>query len=329
MSTTYKSLNWSVQLDPDGSSPATITDICLGVEISLGTDQENASCIATFSEYPSGADVRQYLYVYGTLDGGSPPILFNGEVASIRWQPLTDTTILECTDYMARLKFPWSKEDRSYDNEDASSVKQNLVEASGIDASLTHIEAPAGWDIGVSVPVTLVAGDTPLELIRLIDESMPLWKTYTRSNGAIYSEPMATGSAVATYSFGSAPLIDVETTYTLDGLINACKVIGATYNDVPVEEIYQAASGYVPDPPEYITKVLQSYLIEDPTRAAQVAEDVVTALNGPRYLVSARVALAPEVQPGLTVNVDGTDYYVTSVKHSIPACITSFEGTVV
>lgn len=330
MTTAFETLNWSVQLDP--GSPVTITGIVVAADVDLTTEGGGrASATIVCTEYPDDFGWRVPLYIYASREGGTPPIVFNGECMSIKGDG-RGRFVITATDYLARLDFPWSKEVRSYTAEDASAVRQNLVEASGIDPSLTDIQAPAGWDVGVVNPVLLNEGDSPAALIQELDRAQPLWRTWTRPNGAIKSAPVAIGTSVKTYTRGSAPVIEMEWDDQItDGIVNACKVVGALYNDVPVEALYQASSPYIPDPPEYVTEVLQSYLIEDPTRAAFVAEEVVTFKNTLQANGRVLVALDPEVEPGDTITLDDPDGYVsvantkawiTAIRHSIPACTT-------
>lgn len=330
MSTDFESLNWSVQLDPGTEDD--ITAIVLSADVTLTTEGDgHAEATVVCSAYPDSFGWRTPIYIYATRDGGTPPIIFNGECMSIKGDGRGRFTIT-ATDYLSRLDLPWSKEVRTYTAEDASAVRQNLVEASGIDVSLTDIQAPAGWDVGVVEPVILGEGDRPGELLRELDRAQPLWRTWTRPNGAIRSRPVELGASVKTYTRGSAPVIEMEWDDQItDGIINACKVTGAIYNGVPVEALYQASSIYIPDPPGYITEPLQSYLIEDPTRAAFVAEAVVTFKNTLQANGRVLVTLDPDVEPGDTVTLDdpdgyvsvaNTDVWVTGIRHSIPACTT-------
>ena len=328
MATTFETLNWSVQLDP--GTPDDITAIVLSVDVSHGTEQQNSSATIVCTEYPDSFDFRQPIYIYASLSGGTPPIIFNGECIGIKSNHAGQYTIT-ATDYLARLKFPWSKDTRTYTSDDASAVKQNLVEASGIDVSLTDIQAPAGWTIGVGEDVLLEPGDTPLELIQAIDDAMPYWRTWTRPNGAIRSRPIEIGTSVATFTRGVAPVVEMEWEDTIEGIVNACKVIGAVYNDVPVEAIYQQTTSYIPDPPKYVTETFQSRLIEDPTQALVVATARVGFTNTLQARGRVLTTLREDIEPGDTitlddpsgyVNVSNTKAWVTSVRHSIPACTT-------
>ena len=326
--TTFTSLNLSVQTDLTGGGSATdVTDLVQSVSISLGIDQQAAATIQ-FVDIPTNLNNGRPLYIYGQLGAGTPPVLFNGLVDDIDYDaggPLTVT----CTEYLSRLNERWTKEVRTYSSQDSSAVIQNLVEASGIDVSLTDIQAPSGWLLGVAAPVTLALGDVPLDLVRAIDEAEPLWVTFTGANGAVKRRPIALTTPVASFTYGSAPVLAMNWGYSMRGLYNAARVTGAVYSGVPVEEVYQAASAFVPDPPQYRTKELRSYLIEDPTRAQTVAQALVAYYNAPPARLRLRCTLTPGIDPADTITTDwGGDAFVTQVTHTISAteAVTEFQG---
>lgn len=310
-----KTLNWSVQLD-DGDDVVDVTDKVSKATISLGIGQQAA---ATVSFHTLPAINHNYgVYIYAMLGSGTPPILFNGLADGLDYN-LDDTRLeVTCTDWLARLNEEWSRDARTYTSQDSSAVIQNLVEASGVDVSLTDIQAPSGWTLGVAAPVVLQTGQTPLDLIRQIDEAEPLWTTFTASNGAVTRRPIVRGTSAQTYDYGSSPLISGTVGYSLKGLYNAAKVTGAVYNGVPVEEVAQASSVHVPDPPQYRTIRLNSPLIEDPTRAATVAAALVDYYNIPPTVARLHCTLHKR-DPAETIAIGGwSDYiFVTRVTHTI------------
>lgn len=333
MSTTVKSLALSVQIDNGFDTPVDVADTVISVRTSHGVDLDAAACTVRLSIYPNDVDLRYRVYVYARIDGGTldDAILFNGEISDI--VVYKDNTVdLICTDYLSRLSYEWSDTDRIYESEDSSAVVQNLVEASGIDVSLTDIQAPSGWTVGVASPVVLATGDTPRALIRALDEAEPFWRTWTRPNGAIRRRPLpvvASESSVASLVYAT-DIIDITWHYSLDGMYNAARVTGATYNDVPIEELYQSGTGgYVPDPPKYFTTTLQSYLIEDPTRAQSVAQTLADNLFNTMYHGSATIPLRHDIEPGDVITIDdcgpfGT-CFVATIEHQIPECTTTME----
>lgn len=318
MGVTFTPLNWSVQLEPPGGGGAIdVTDTVISVSISLGIGQQAAATV-NFRTWPTGINQNVPIYIYGQLGAGTPPILFNGFVDDTDYGLDEESLTVVCTDWLSRLTEAWTREVRTYTSEDSSAVVQNLVEASGVDVSLTDIQAPSGWTLGVAEPVTLELGDVPLDLIRKIDEAEPLWTTFTASNGAVTRRPIALGTSVATYSFGSAPLLGGSMRYSLRDIYNAARVTGAVYNGVPVEEVYQASSSFIPNPPQYRTFALNSYLIEDPTRAATVAQALVDNYhNSNRALATLRCTLHQR-DPAETITIDTwEDVFVTRVTHTI------------
>lgn len=312
-------LNWSVQLETGGASPDTLTDIVISADITLGLQQSNASATIVCTSPPYNIDVGQALYVYGQIGAGTPPILFNGLVQDIQIEGGGRTTIL-CTDHLARLKEDWNRDDRTYEDDDASAAIQNLVEASGIDVSLTSITAPAGWNVGTGEPLVLAKGDNPLSLVRQILEAYEdRWWIATYANGAVYAGPFAIGTAVGVYTYGSSPVLDCHIRTSLEGIYNAVHVEGKVYNDVPVVSDYAADSTYVPDPPKHRTLRISSPVIENPTRADLIA--AARVITTPRTYGWAKMLLTPDLNPGLTAELNNgltnVGLVVTSVRHHI------------
>lgn len=323
-------LNWSVQLEPPGLGVVDVTDTVISASISLGIGQQAAATVE-FHTWPTGINQNVPIYIYGMLGAGTPPILFNGFIDDTDYNIDEQRMTAVCTDWLSRLTEPWTREVRSYSSQDSSAVIQNLVEASGVDVSLTDIQAPSGWTLGAAEAVTLELGDTALDLIRKIDEAEPLWTTFTASNGAVTRRPYAiTTPAAATYTYGSAPLLGGSVRYSLRDIYNAARVTGAVYNGVPVEEIYQTTISYIPDPPKYRTKALNSYLIEDPTRAATVAQTLVDNFWGALRAVATLRCTLHQRDPAETITLaTWDDLFVTRVTHTIGAgqATTEIEAT--
>jgi hypothetical protein len=289
--------------------------------------------------------VRLYVYVAGEL-------LFNGEIVELGWEITENgrTFVMHGRDAMARLRNKWTKEDRVYTSATEQSVVQNLVEASGIDASLTSI-AGMSWMIGVAQEVVLHGGvadvvtgdpgqsDVPLDLIKKIDESTPLWVTLSTREGVVKRVARALTSPVAYFSTGTVgdtPCWSVTVERSADEVVNACKVIGLQVAGLPLESLYQASSAYVFDPPAYITEEINSPLIEDGTQADAVTLAVVTAKNGRKLTVSFTTALTTAVDPGDTVSIIdtwaalNTSIFVTKAGHHIQSddAYTTIQGEV-
>ena len=329
----------SVQLDLAAFPGHDLRDVedFISVDVDLGTDQDNGSCTVTCASVQTAAveRVRLYVYVAGEL-------LFNGEIVGLGWNVSENdrTFVMRGRDAMARLRNKWTKEDRVYTSATEQSVIQNLVEASGIDASLTSI-AGTSWMIGVAQEIVLHGGvadiltgdpgqsDVPLDLIKKIDESTPLWVTFSDREGVVVRRARELTSPVEYFTTGTigsdVPCWDVTVERSADEVVNACKVIGLQVAGLPLESLYQAASAYVFDPPEFITEEINSPLIEDGTQADAVSLAVVTYKNGRKMTVSFTTALTTAVNPGDTVSIVdtwaglNTSIFVTKVRYSIGA----------
>lgn len=307
-------------------------DDAISIDIDLGVDQDNGSCTVTTASVPPDAVERIRLYVYAGSGGST--LIFNGEVVGLSWGA-DHTFQTRGRDAMARLRNKWTLEDRTYTSATEQSVVQNLVEASGIDASLTSI-AGASWLIGVAQPVVLHGGvidvltgdpgqaDVPLDLIRLIDRSTPLYVTYSAGDGAVYRKPRALGGNVEAFGGSDTKCWNVTRERSADEVVNACKVIGLTLAGVPLESLYQATSSWVFDPPKYITEELNSYLIEDQTQADLVSAAIVGYKNGRKNVVTFTTALNAGIDPADTVAISDSflglntiPIFITNLKHHI------------
>jgi hypothetical protein len=317
--TTYQILNVDVQLDA-----VSIGDLWESITVSLGTEQDNGAATVVCTELPSGAAVSVPLYIYADIASGTPPSLFNGEIAGIEWDNSSRATLLG-QDAFARLRYPWGYDtDRTYTDDDDASVIQNLVEAMGVDPSLTSIES-SSWNIGVVVDLILRKGDVPLDLIRKIDEAAQ-YATYTRSNGAIYRTPIALGTPAITFARGDN-IITSRRRQSRSGAFNRAIVRGLSIAGIPTEGEYSTAAntGVIPDPPAYITKQIYNEIIEDDTKALAVATALVARYNLLQEQVEITTWGMPDLQPGTTMIVDdstlGTDdtyaYYISNVTHRI------------
>lgn len=304
-----------------------ISSTLISADVDLGIEQDCGSCSVVLTSRPSAAVERVRLYVYGYGD-----LLFNGEIAGVGWAENGIAT-LTGQDAMARLRNKWTLEDRTYTSATEQSVVQNLVEASGIDASLTSITGES-WLIGVAQDVILHGGvidlltgdpgqsDVPLDLIRLIDRSTPLYATYSDGAGVVNRKLRAIGSSVA--SFSTSNSWGYTRQRSANGVVNACKVIGLNIAGVPLESLYQDTSSWVFDPPKYITEEINSYLIEDQIQADLVSAAVVAAKNGRLNVVTFTTPLNSGISPCDTITITSTHIEVssqtaliTNLKHHI------------
>lgn len=337
MALTSKSLELTVQLDTatfPASSTVDITSTVISVDVDLGVDQDNGTANIKLTTMPAAADFNIRVYVYAGTSGTA--LIFNGFIADDGMTTHPDgTATLTCVDAMWRLRTPWSKDDRTYTAATDSSVVQNLVEASGIDASLTHIEA-SGWTIGVIQDVILHGGiedpltgdpgpcDVPLDLIRRIDEATPLFVTYSAGDGAVYRRPWQLDMPVATLSDGTGGNSwDIENVLTLKKTQNACKVIGLAIVGIPTTALSQLTIVEIPDPPKYRTRPINNPLIEDTTHATFVADTYVDWEARPFRMLTVTTYIRNDIDPADTVIIESDatsnsyDALVSHIHHHI------------
>lgn len=332
----------SVQIDTGPFGSPSITDISadlVSADVDLSMDADNGAATVKLRQLNGAIVENVRIYIYFDNFGGTPTLIFNGYVTGISWNA-DATYTLNCQDVMYRLRAPWTRDDRTYTAVTEGSVVQNLVEASGIDASLTFI-VDTGWTIGVASDVVLHGGttitdtgaagpcDVPLDLIRKIDEATPLYRTYTRGNGAVYrTQRVVNASGPILYTDGTPgsdnAAWNVERRRDLGAIKNSIKINGATIADVPIESIAQATSAYIPDPPKYQSLEIDSYLIEDQTHADAVSAALLAEYNQRLNVVTFTTPLDYTLNPGTTITVNSAtrglsnvDMLVISVHHSI------------
>jgi len=318
----------SLQLDTGVFPAHVLTDITsdfINGTIDLGIDIDNASAQITAKRWNATAqhEVRLYVYYDGTL-------LFNGFIADIKGGSGKAVQYV-CQGIMSRLRVGWTNGDRTYINVTEQSVIQNLIEASGIDASLTSI-AGTSWLIGVVNPVVLHGGlinpltgdpgtsDVPLDLIRRIDEATPLYVTYEGGNGAVTRRAWVNRSSVKNFDdFVNA--WNVAWIYSAKDLRNACKVTGATIAGLPLSSLNQVTNSLVFDPPKYKTHTVNNSLIEDQTHADFVSNAYVTEENTQMLTHTFTAPIDVDVQVADTVFCNFTDWgshaRVVHMKHDI------------
>lgn len=330
MALTSKSLELAVQLDTatfPASSTVDITSTVISVDVDLGVDQDNGTAIIHLTEMPAAADFNIRVYVYAGTSGTA--LIFNGFIGEDGMTTHENgTATLTCVDAMSRLKNGWSRDDRTYTSATDSSVIQNLVEASGIDASLTSIEA-SGWIIGVVQDVVLHGGtedpltgdpgpcDVPLDLIRKIDEATPLYVTFSTGAGVVTRRPWEVDTPVADLSDGSGGNAwAIENVLSLKKTYNACKVIGLTIAGVPTTALSQFAITEITDPPKYRTRSINNSLIEDVTQAQFVADAYVDYESRAFRAITATTYIRNDINPANTVFISqGADQYDALVSH--------------
>ncbi len=348
MSTTKRQLSIAVQINEGTNTSPDITDISalfLSGETSLGTKQDNGSLSLTLTSLPGeaveGVDVLLYAGFNGSTD-----VLFYGEIVDVGWN-LDGTVTLACQDRLARLRHPWTREVRNYafveivDEDTDTSTVQNLVEASRVEVTLTHIEGE-GFPLGVLKEVLLNKGDIALDLIRRINEAtVPPYDIYSAPNGGIWRTPRQTGSSDGSVSQGSN-LYTAGRTRTKSTIVNSVIVNGLNYYEIPARYITQADSDYIPDPPKYIGREINNELIETgpeveeggdgTTRAEMVGDAWLALLNKRGDSLDLTIRGNGSWRPGQTctvtssrLGVSSVALYVTGVRHRVAAA--TFETT--
>jgi hypothetical protein len=313
------------------SSVVDITPYLLGFDVDLGTDTDNGSASLTLRSLPGDADEGNRIYIYG--DG---TLLFSGFLPDGGTAWAEDGTVtLSCVDALFKLRLPYGGVDRTYDSgsgDTDTNVAQNVVEAAGVDVSLTSIQGedrPIGTaqDVvirgaGVDISGAPSAADSLMEFIRLLDKSViPNHATFTRANGAVYRRAREIGSSVATFTTSNA--WGFSRRREPGSIINKWLVKGLTIADVPTEAEASDSNSLLVAPWEYNGAELSSYLVDDPTWAQDLADWLLGDTNGRLNVVSWITTLNNQTDIlGSTVTVTSSRHalssqlvYVTSVRH--------------
>jgi hypothetical protein len=317
-----------------------------GFEIDLGVDSDNGSARVTLTSLPADATEGRRLYIYG--DG---TLIFNGEIAigGTAWNA-DDTVTLSCVDALFKLRNAWGGPDRTYDSgsgDTDTSTAQNVVEASGIDASLTSIQGE-GRLIGTAQDVVIYGGNigidgnptqstVMIEFLRKLDASViPNHATFTRGNGAVYRRPRTIGGSVATFTEGSNAW-GFDRQRQAGSIVNKWLVRGLTIATIPTEAEASAANAYLVAPWEYNQQTRESYLVDDPTWAQDLADWLLSDTNGRLNVVTWTSVLNNQTDIlGSTVtatssvrDLSSQDVYVTTIKHAVNSktAVTTYTAT--
>ena len=299
----------------------------IGVDTSAGVSQINAQAVVHLTSRPGSAVEGATCEIWAGYDGHTD-IVFKGELDGTSWEYFPGVVSLPARDLLARTRYDWGGDDRTYTSEDDAAIIQNLVEAMGIPSSQTHIES-SSWTMGVVEPVTAPAGRAFWPLIEEIDR-LAGFRTYTDRAGVIrrysVSGNVGVGSAFS-YAEGDN-IIKVTRRRTLDGIVNKCIVTGITYEGLSVGgpgvgEAF-ADNPFVPDPPRYITLAIQSNLVEDDAKALEIATRMVADKNVRPETLELEVPGEATIQPLSILSVAHSDIEISSgrlivdrVQHSI------------
>lgn len=291
------------------------------VRVRHGIDQDCGQATIVIPS-ASGAIEGKIVDIWAGYNGVTAQ-LFYGSATGVTWELYPRGVAIDCRDRMDRLRYEWGGTERTYTSTTEGSVIQNLVEAMGIDSSVTSIE-DSGMTVGVTETVRFLRGVRFLPWIREID-NLCGYATFTRSNGAVYRRPLATGTASFTYTEGGN-ILDIRPNRTSpDGIYNAVQVDGLTYEGLSVFAFIGTANSDIPDPPGTIAYRVQSNYVETDARATIVATSLLARLNQKPYAVSLTGVGNPVIEVGNTISVtasrvgisSGTALFVTAREHVI------------
>jgi hypothetical protein len=332
----------AIQIDTATFPAHAITDITpylapQGFDVDLATDTDNGSARVTLLSLPGAADEGVRLYIYGDGD-----LLFNGVIADGGTAWNEDGTItLSCVDALFKLRNGWGGADRTYSAANVppstdTNTAQNIIEAAGVDSTLTHIE---GEDrvIGTAQDIIIHGGDIDIdgnpssndvliEFIRQLDKSViPNHVTFTRANGAVYRLPRAIGSSVATFTTSNA--WGFARHRQPGSITNKWLVKGLTIADIPTEAESHASNSFLVAPWEYNTQDVTLSIVDDPIWAQDLADWLVSDTNGRLNVVTWTSTLNNQTDIlGSTVtvtsarqNLSSQDVFVTGVRHHADA----------
>lgn len=310
------------------SSVVDITDYLLSLDIDLGTETDNGSATINLISLPGAVAEGLRIYIYG--DG---TLIFNGFLpdGGTTWNE-DGTVTLSCVDALFKLRLPYAGIDRTYDSgsgDTDTNVAQNVVEAAGVDASLTSIMGegrPIGTaqDViikgaGVDVDGNPSRADSLMEFLRLLDTSViPNYATFTRGNGAVYRRAKTIGSSVASFSTSNAWAFSRRR--QPGSIINKWLVKGLPIADIPTEAEASASNSYLVFPWEYNGSEFSSYLVDDPIWAQDLADWLLSDTNGRLNVVSWTTTMDNQ-----TDNL-GATATVTSARHGLSSQLVYVTG---
>lgn len=315
------------------SSPVAFAAI--GCDVDLSVDADNGSATINVATLPGAIDdgVRLYIFADSTL-------IFNGYCTAVAWNA-DGTYTISCQDALAKLRNRWGGADRTYNAtlpDTDTSTAQNIVEASGIDASLTSITGE-GRTIGTVQDVVIHGGeidpltgsptsaDVMLDVLRLLDRSVvPNFVTFTRGDGAVYRRAREIGSSVASFADGAGGAAwDFQRSRQPGTIVNKWLVKGLTIADVPTEASASAANSHLVAPWEYNSGEFTSYLVDDVVWAQALADWKLSDTNGRLNQVSWTTAInnaagvlgATSTVTSARCGLSSKAVYVAALKHHI------------
>lgn len=293
----------------------------LEARVRHGIDQSNGQATIVLASEP--ANLEGAIVVVNAGYNGVTQQIFYGSATGVTWDYWPTGVAIDCRDRMERLRYEWGGTERTYTSTTEGSVIQNLVEAMGIDSSVTSIE-DTGMTVGVTQAVRFQRGAVFLNWIREMDELCGA-ATFTRGDGAIYRRTVDTGTVTWYYEQG-LNINHIQRTRAIDGIYNAVQVDGLTYEGLSVSAFIGTANSDIPDPPGTIAYRVQSNYVETDTRATIVATTLLDRKNFRPEAYTLTAVGNPLIEVGHTIEVTvdawglfGSALFVTAREHSISA----------
>lgn len=320
MTTTVERHTHSCQYSTDGDAWTDFSGVVIGFSTHHAIDADRGTCEIRCSEYPSGLAFNDYVICY--IDG---ELVFNGHLARPARAGIAGDVTFYCEDVMANIANPWGGEgtdpelddlnNRVYESQTDGAIITNLCEAMGVPVELHDIEDSA-WTMGTILPVIVRVGQTPLSVIRDIDELALYWTSGT-NNGAITRRPISVdpGDVAFEAEEGVNIISATRAPRGTESIVNRCIVYGFDYEGATIGGLgvgdYSEANATIPDPPGSYTKTIRSNYVEDDAKALEIATNYVAHHNFPYDEANLVVLCEPTHTIGETwmINApDGLDY---------------------
>jgi hypothetical protein len=294
----------------------------LEARVRHGIDQSNGQATVVLDSEP--ANLEGAIVVINAGYNGVTEQIFYGSASGVTWDWWPRGVAIDCRDRMERLRYEWGGTERTYTSTTEGSVIQNLVEAMGIDSSVTSI-VDTGMTVGVVEAVRFQRGANFLNWIREIDNLCGA-ATFTRSDGAIYRRVVDTDTTDYTYTQGTN-ILSIKRNRALDGIYNGVQVDGLTYEGLTVTAFVGTANSDIPSPPGTVALKVQSNYVETNARATICATTLLDRHNYRPESYTLSVVGNPLIEVGHTLSVtagsvgisSGTALYVTAREHAISA----------
>lgn len=296
---------------------------CLGWTVDHGLDIINSTASLTFAVRPSQAEELAAVEIWAGYNGYLSQI-FAGEVVAPSWDYAPATATVECRAKLARVRANWGGDDQVWDTIDDAALIVAILELYGI---TNHNIESSGWTLGTIQDITLANGESGWALIEEIDR-LAGYLTFSAPDGWTHRRRVsgAPGTGYVWRYAKGKNILGAKRTRTLDGIYNKAVVSGLEYEGVSVSGSASAANPYIPPTPGYITLEEESDLIEDDTKAQEIAERTVGDKNRRPEAMDLTVAGNPLLHPAATIQADHDDLetgvanlLIQHISHSLSA----------